>query len=308
MEYKKYSVDYSYEKAIVNIDTISENMIKSGLLKRDEKWTKPIKVKGRNSSENLEISTPKWFYVNPVDKSFMKFCSVDEQVDQNPNSLDIEYFVIYELMNESATKRFDDWTMPPHSLDYKKDVNKIFGDYIINEKGELTEVIYYKSLSIDNYGQKIYSEPIVKYEAEYFYNEIGYTTNRVVTRSWMTNNGEWKGHIESPKVYNSIQSRDLGFRRRKNLISKIIMSVVYFVMVTEKLESIGDAELIAIEFFREMQSPVNMYYEVGIKDSGDDYFPLYRDIRECIHYTWLDNPINEQGVTIRQYLLNSLNV
>ncbi len=305
MEYKKYSVDDSYERAMSNLIIISNNMIKVGLIQKSEMWSKPVRVTGLVSEEGEDyIDTGLWFYENPENKEMLEFTNTFDQREINPNSEELEYFKIYQIMAESAKKSNVNWLLPPHSLDYKKDVARLYSEKKFDEKGELVGVIYYRKYDIVD-GEVVFYDPYVKYEANYFYNEVGYTVKRTVNRYWMTNKGNWLGLKVTDKFYNPIESREASIRRRKNLINNLLLETVYMIFLTEGLENLGEAELVALPFFQGLGDELNFYYEVGNKSKEGEKFPMYISIAESTD-SWLDNPINAEGVTIRQNILHKI--
>lgn len=226
------------------------------------------------------------------------------------------YYKIYNYVTRDVWNRGLDITEPPHGLDYKIQMRKKLNPkYIINDLGMLEECIYYETVSNseDSFGiiQKTYTNPIMKYEADYVYHANGYISQRNVTRTWMMMDGTWSPYTKKDtKDYDLIQARDEGRRRRTNLISKLMMEVAYLLMITEGLSSIDTAESVAIPLMKDLRNGVNDYYEYGnYSDIEGNKFLLYTDLLNA-NYDWLDNFVPNTGntLTIRQFILSRIDV
>jgi hypothetical protein len=315
MEYKKYSICETLEQSITNINIISSNMIEDGSLEAGEMWSEPIPFTGKfDLGEEVKHVTGKYFFPNPESK-YMTGTSCTEQTDDNPNQTRVEYYKIYELMNEDNHAKFRDWTKAPHSLDYKTGLKqKLQAELTFDSLGNITQVIYYLNATPNPIGLT-YTDPILKYNAVYFYNENdGYVTHRTVTRSWMMTDDTWSNDTKvTTKYYTKVQARNVGLRRRRSLIDNLVIEVGFFVMITEGIQSVRDAELIAKPFLDEVSPTLSSYYESGnMRDSTTGSFPLYSVVANSIH-TWLDNTIPTQytgipNLTIRNFILGRIDV
>ena len=176
--------------------------------------------------------TNKWFYINP-DVKYLDNINPYTQTDTNPNSEPLIYYKIYKFINEDNKLIHTDWTITPHSLDYKLGLNiKLQSDLKFDGVGNLIECTYYQKTERDERNNIVYIEPIVKYNAEYFYDSDGYCTHRIIKRDWMLSNGEWSGDVKQlKKDYTRIQSRDIGIRRRKSVISNVIFKCWWFSVI-----------------------------------------------------------------------------
>lgn len=316
MVYKKYSVCDTLEKALTNISIISQNMSRDGDLDIGETWTTPIPVTGLyDLGVEPKHVTGKYYFINP-DKKYMVGSMCEEQTDINPNKNKIEYYKIYDYINDDNKSKFRDWTKAPHSLDYKIGLNiKLQPDYKYDKLGNVVDVIYYLNVTSNEYGQLVYSDPILKYKATYFYNQNdGYVTHRTVERDWILTNGEWSNNKKTTtKYYTKIQSRNIGLRRRRALIDNVIVETGFFVLLTEGLQTVRQAEIIAKPFLDESSASLSSYYESGnMDDSSTGTFPLYDTILNSSH-SFLNNVIPSQytgmeGITIRMYMLNRVDV
>ena len=316
MEYKKYSICDTLEKAIANISIISQNMIQDGELESGESWATPIPLTGYFELGTISKHvTGKYFFINP-DKKYLSGVMCEHQTDENPNKTKIEYFKIYDYMNEDNLSKFRDWTKAPHSLDYKIGLNiKLQPKYTYNALGNVVEVMYYLNAEPNYIGQLTYSDPILKYNAYYYHGENdGYVTHRTVTRSWIMTNDEWSDDEKTTtKYYTKVQARNVGVRRRKSIIDNLIIETGFFVLITEGLTGVREVELLAKPFLDEVSSSLSSYYESGnMRDINTGTFPLYGTIASSAQ-SFLDNVIPIQytgieGITIRMFMLNRIDV
>ena len=311
MEFKNYSICDTIDIAKTNLLIIERNMVRDGVLKEGEYYSDPIPFVGKvdeGGYRELYI-TGKYFYKNPENEKYLFDTIEVEQSDINPNKSDIVYYRIYEYMNSDNRSKFLDWRVPPHNLDYKRGLTvKLVGDYKYDNKGNLSEVIYYKTANRVGLDVYSYEEPLIKYIGEYFYDSDGYTTHRIIKRYWMDSRGEWSGINETtPKLYDRHHSRLVGIRRRKNLINQLVIEVGGLILMTSSLSSVEEAESLAIPFFNSINSELTIYYEGGNKSINGDNFPLYETILNSDE-VWLENIIPNTPLTIRHYILNKINV
>lgn len=304
MEIKKYTICPSFEMVMNNLNTINKLLILD-----DREMIIPQPVTGYISEGGIKTKTNKWFYINPAEK-YIGDSNHFEQTDINPNKTPLVYYNIYKFMNSDNEKVFTDWTIPPHSLDYKLGLNiKLHGDYKFDLNGNLVECIYYEKVERDMNSNITYSNPIIKYTAEYYHDNDGYCTHRIVNRDWMLSNGEWGGVLKTTrKEYTRLQARDISIVRRKSLISKTIVDVGGLVLLTEQsVTTIREAEMFALELIIDVSNEMSAYYEYGTLKYNNEAFPLQKKIMEST-ISWLDNDITGiiQGFdnkTIRDYIL-----
>ena len=125
-----------------------------------------------------------------------------------------------------------DYTVTPKSIDYKKDLNKrLHPKNTFNEYGYLIESEYFENLDITisplGFIEYNFTNPVLKYEANYSNGGDGYTQSRVVTRSWVLADGTYSTDTKtSIKIYDAIISREEAKRRRKNLVNSLLVDIV----------------------------------------------------------------------------------
>jgi len=246
-----------------------------------------------------------------VDKSFRdKVLTQKEQDDYN-------YFKIYDFIAFDVKNRFGylNSKITPKSLDYKKDVTQRFHpEYNFNDNGSLSGVNYYEQLdvvTVSGVTVQNFSNPIIKYTADYFLNSDNYVTHRIINRSWAMADDTWSSDIKTTiKKYDSKTARDEGVRRRKNLINNLLIDTVGLIYMTSSgLTTISQTESDAIIFLRELDSAINIYYESGPKlDAQGNPCLLVQKITAST-YDKLDNLVpNGGGATIRQFIIGRLNL
>lgn len=227
------------------------------------------------------------------------------------NHFKIYHFLSNDVLRKHLINDLIDLKETPKSIDYKKDVNqRLHPEYYFDNNGFLYQVIYYESVQVgtDQFGFPTYafSNPIVKYEAQYTVDSDGYTSDRFVTRSWCMMDETWSDDTKvTYKIYDRVQSRDEAFRRRSNLISQLIIKTIGLLLMTSPdLTSVNEAESDAMPFYRSIESAISLYKDVGAVNEVDGSpFLLKKQIAEHT-YTRLDNEIpGSGGVTIRMFLL-----
>ena len=304
---KKYTICNSLDCVNTNLSKINTLLINDGLDIITQQ-----KVTGFVDEGSELVQTNKWFYKNP-DEKYLEKVNLHKQTDIHPNSEEIIYYKIYKFINDDNKIINTDWTLPPHSLDYKLGLNiKLQSDLKFDSFGNLTECIYYQKTERDERNNIIYLDPIVKYNAEYHYDNDGYCTHRIISRDWILSNNEWSGILkESRKEYTRIQSRDIGIRRRKSVISNVILNVGGLVLYTEPtVTTIKEAEEFALQLIIDTSNEISAYYEYGTKKYNNEPFPLQYKI-SISEIPWLNNELTGivpgfENKTIRDFILYSI--
>lgn len=238
------------------------------------------------------------------------YLTVDEKERYN-------YYKIYNFVSDDALDKISDLKIPPHSLNYKTDLLlRLQPYYVFDDLGFLKSVIYYESLetSLDSNGftQMNFSNPILKYEADYTLHTNGYVDRRTINRRWYLMDGTLSSSSKlSDKIYDGIMARDEGKRRRRNLINKLLVETVgLFIMTSADLSTVIEAETDAIPFMKEISDGISDYYEYGNrKDSQGNPCLLIQLVTDST-YTRLDNlvPDSSPEITIREFIIFKLDV
>jgi hypothetical protein len=246
-----------------------------------------------------------------VDKSLRDEVHTQQEQDNN------DFYVLYCLLNKDAEERLGNYSMAntPKSIDYKKDLKqRLHPKYTFDVHGWLIEAEYFEELTVatDSYGFHIFSydKPVVKYNASYVSEASGYVAHRTVTRKWYLASGTYSNDAKiSFKIYEPLAARTEGRIRRKNLINRLLIDTVgLFIMTSNDLNNVLEAEADAIPFMRDIDGDINAYYEYGTKlDSQGNPCKLIQSVMSHT-YSRLDNWVPGTGdtVSIRDFIISRL--
>ena len=254
-----------------------------------------------------------------VAKHFLVQKDLRDEVLSQQEQDDNNYFKIYNLLSLDVVegRGISNPFLTPKSIDYKQEIDgRLHPKYTFDNFGWLVECEYFQNLEIsqNQFGFTIYdySDPILKYEAEYYMKPDGYVGSRTVTRRWYRLDGTLDSDAKiTQKFYEPMSARDEGKKRRRNIINQLMIETVgLFIMTSEDLSDVPTAESDAIPFLKEISSGLSDYYEYGSKrDSSGTDFLLKQQILAS-DYSRLDNFVPNTGdtLTIRQYLIMKLDV
>ncbi|CAG7581582.1 MAG: hypothetical protein SLAVMIC_00913 [uncultured marine phage] len=250
------------------------------------------------------------FFIIP--KSMRDEVHTDEEQNEN------DHYVLYHHLSDDVVERLGsnfDHSICPKSIDYKKDVDMRFHPkYTFDEHGWLTECEYFENLNVtkDSFSFSVFnfSDPVLKYEADYTTGNDGYVQSRTVTRSWYLASGTYSTDTKTSfKIYEPLTARDEGRRRRKNLINKLLIDTVGLIIITSgDLDNVYDAEADAVPLMKEVADGISEYYEYGTKeDNLGNPCKLITQITGST-FSRLDNWVPGTGdtVSIRMFILGRL--
>jgi len=252
-----------------------------------------------------------------VAKHFLVEKQLRDEVLTQEEQDDNNYFKIYNLLSIDAieTRGISNPFLTPKSIDYKKEIDgRLHAKYVFDSYGWLIECEYFEHLEISQnqlgFTEYDYSNPILKYGAEYFMKPDGYVGSRTVTRRWYRLDGSLDLDSKiTQKFYEPMAARNEGRSRRQNLINNLIVQVVgLIIMTSEDLSNVSDAESDAIPFMKEVANGISDYYEYGTKeDSEGNPCKLVQDVMAS-NYSRLDNfvPGTNDTVTIRMFIISKL--
>lgn len=215
----------------------------------------------------------------------------------NPNTLKVK---IYRYVTDVS-----DYNVfhAPIDLNYNTGLTTtLFAKRLFNQ-GELQRVEWH---STDELNDIILSVDIV-----YQRDSVGFATRRTTTRTWYKENGEEalpKKITEKVYSIDPISQIEEGERRRGNLVKSLQMPIIGFLLSTippkdgeTEIERSSRIILLGRKFLRDNKE----YFTAFIEDSN-------REVSEIIANStdfWMDNIIDEEnGTTIRDYLLNQLDI
>jgi hypothetical protein len=247
-----------------------------------------------------------------VDKGERDEVYTDEEQDE------FNYFKLYDFLSDDAFESLGavNPKTTPKSIDYKKDLQqRLHPELKFDRFGFMTGCTYYENLSVsyDVYGFSVftYDNPILKYDADYTFAANGYVSTRTISRRWYMMDGTLSDDAKVTfKIYSPIVARDESRRRRKNLISDLLIKVVgLFIMTSPDLSDVETAETDAIPFLKDINSAISAYYEYGTRvDAQGNLCQLIQEI--AAHpYSRLNNfvPGTNDTVTVRMFIMEGLN-
>ena len=253
-----------------------------------------------------------------LSKYFLVEKNLRDEVLTDEEQEEYNHYKIYDFLSDDAYESmgFINPKSTPKSIDYKKDLNvRLHPDYKFDKFGFLTGCTYYENLEVsyDAYGFTVftYDNPILDYLASYTFASNGYTSTRSVTRRWYKMDGTLSEDSKDTfKVYPPMVARDEARARRKNLINNLLVNAVgLFIMTSNDLNSVSEAEADALPLLKDINSALSAYYEFGTKlDTEGNPCQLIQEI--AVHpYARLDNyvPGTSNTVTIRMFILSGLN-
>jgi len=252
-----------------------------------------------------------------VAKHFIVEKNLRDEVLTQQEQDDNNYFKIYNLLSKDVieTRGLTNQFLTPKSIDYKREVDgRLHPKYTFDNTGWLIECEYFEKLEITQnqlgFTEYNYSNPILKYNAEYIIKDDGYVGSRTVTRKWYRLDGTLDSDAKiTQKFYEPMMAREEAKRRRQNLISNLIIQTVgIIIMTSEDINNVIEAEDDAIDFMKEVAPGISEYYEYGSKKDTQNNPPKLIQLIINSTYTRLNNfvPGTNNTVTIRDYLISRL--
>lgn len=218
-------------------------------------------------------------------------------------------FQIYEYVPRPLLNR--DKLVPPFDIDYKVGLSRRLVPARVMIKGELQEVTYYAEYDWsepEEYNR--YKVPVLKVTIAYVRDALGFAQYRTTTRQWYYTDGTLCTDPACTKT--TSKGYDLrttiveGKRRRQNVIDGLLLPVLGMMIQTElsnpTSEFSTEAELI-LEGRRLLAT-----WKPAIIDFVDDSNTTFADTVTAATEYYLDNVVNAQGLTIRQYILYNIDV
>ena len=196
---------------------------------------------------------------------------------------------IYKYVKNNVTlKHF-------HDIDYTIELSiKLFAKRTFI-KGELQSVIWYSDIDC--------TDAIINVAIVYVRDALGFAVSRTTTRSWVnmndTLNSDTKITLKNYTI-NSLDQTEEGIRRRSNIIKGLQIPVIGSMLAT--INDLSDIEIIQLgrDFMKENKNSLQCFIDESHKG-------ISTDIENATNF-WLDNVINANGLTIRQYMLNELDI
>lgn len=163
---------------------------------------------------------------------------------------------------------------------------------------------------IDWYADEMETDLVIRVEVVYERDAVGFATRRTTTRTWIKEDGtDASPQKITIKNYTSdmLGQIDEGVRRRGNLVKGIQMPVMGMLLATISAKD-GESEIERqsriILLGRKFLSDNKKYFTAFTEDSNREIVNVIEGSTDF----WMDNVIDGNGTTIRQYLVNELNI
>ena len=162
-------------------------------------------------------------------------------------------------------------------------------------KGEVTRVDYFVDEAL--------TDLILRVEIEYTRDALYLAIYRVVTRSWFKEDGTAHPDTKVTKKIYTINIDDQikeAHRRRQNIIDRLLLVVLGMMIATMPGESMTDILKDGRDFNHDLGVDFSTYISVG----GEEIVTVISGaIISGITGNWIDNVIDGEGTTIRQYMM-----
>ena len=205
---------------------------------------------------------------------------------------------ILSIVRDPST--YDDNDTAFQDIDYIRGLPIRLAPEIEKDRGVIVRKTYYSQATINPLtGFELFNDPIVEELYDYTRDPDGFALYRSCAITWFNEDGTKNPAAKVRlKTYSPVERVKESARRRTNVIDDLKIALIGMIAQTEEL-SVQDAISLAQSLFVTQQLNINTYVE-----AGTDFLRDY--VTTSVEYPWMDNPINEQGVTIRMYILSQL--
>lgn len=220
----------------------------------------------------------------------------------------VEEYKIYDYLPKDS-RRKNKSTVLPIDIDYKTGLTAKLHPVYTYVKGELQNVEYYgvydESEPVES---DRFKEPVVSVDITYERDSLGFAKKRTTNRSWYQKNGSINKNKKktTKKYYDNNMTIVEGKRRRGNIVNNMTLPIMGMLIQTELIKpdtTFTTQESLIIEGRRWLAS-----HKPAFIDFVDDSNPTISTEIANDTTSWLDNVIDGEGTTIRDYMLNELNV
>jgi len=224
------------------------------------------------------------------------------------NSLTVDYSLenlycrVYSYMDTEQSESFSDWTRPPFSVDYIRQLNERLHALVTNvHKGEVREITYFAEAELNEYGQPIGSVPVVRETFVYTRDTAKMAISRTMEIMWYRNDGSIAPQKKTRSKFYTLEQRiQEGQVLRRNIIDFMQPTVLGMIMQTEQVPY-NDAVTLGAELSNKHANAISSWI---LSARNNPLIPILQAETEI---PWLDNVINQHGTTIRDYMLDQLN-
>lgn len=308
------------------------NIIKKGVPSFEEigKYTRDQKYFIINKSSFNEVKQFKYALdrIIKVNFSGQDFYSWIEQYSEVP-------FKLYSLLHNDRITRssLDKKYEAPFDIDFKTQLSKkLHKKSYPKDKGKPTTIEYFESkdLVVDSNGDPIlnsmgqpqyeYSNIIARIDFNFLYDDFGFILKKEAILKWYREDdslsNEYKdiGRVFDPESDHELRVKESKIRR-ESIINSLRLPVLSF--LKEIYPSKTSLELLTMgrNFLNKFNNETRDYIEQGLTvsdTSSPDYgktvlWVSVRDHSDIEDDEWLDTDVGG-GVTVRQYILDEINI
>jgi len=199
-----------------------------------------------------------------------------------------------------------DLEVPPLDIDYRTDLSQRLQPERTFFQGELTDVRYHASATLEVDGSVTYDDLVVHEEYTYFRDAMQFAVRRELVITYYREDGSAHPTTKvMSKIYSATERISEGRRRRGNIIDELENEVAGMLIVTELANQGGDIEAtlgLGRALLRHYKDDIDLY----ISASLPDLVTLIRD--DAIH-PWLDNVVaTNPSRTIRDEILVKIDI
>ena len=248
--------------------------------------------------DNLYCHNDIYYYAS-LDETDRFFTGMAELTVQSE-----DWHQVHEKWNHFKLYRFI-W-IPPHKLDdIPFDVNYITGltrrlyPIVSYTRGRITRIDYMLEGWLNALGEKEGNDLAVREDFEYTLNAGGFAVERTQTIRWYLEDGTEGGSKTRHKFYDNKDSREEGRRRRRNVIDILSMDVVGILAATHTSGDIPSAVAIGIAYMGALEAETIDFIETSSNALRDA-------ITGDADTSWLNNVIDVNGTTVRDYIVVAL--
>ncbi len=187
---------------------------------------------------------------------------------------------------------------PPVEHNYISGLNTKFYPKRLMTKGEVNCVEYYSDEAL--------TDKILCVDIVYNRDALYLATDRTVTRTWIKEDGLEHAITKVTKKNYTINIDDQikeAHRRRQNIIDRLLLVVLGMMIATMPGEDMTDVLTDGRSFNHDLQGEFDTYVAVG----GEEIVTVVSGTTVSgITGNWIDNVIDGEGTTIRQYMMAEL--
>lgn len=202
---------------------------------------------------------------------------------------------IPKVLRYAPTGTVDDY----HEIDYIRGLTRRLAPSRVFKDGTLIQVDFHADSTLDEQGQEVFGELILRETYDYTRNAEGFAIARSLNIEWVAEDGQFLAENKTRlKYYNFLESIRETDRRRSNVLDGLKTELVgLFVAVLR--QDIPTAVGTGQTFFERHLSAIAAYRDIGTVTT------LIDSINADAETTWLDTDIGT-GATFREYVTGRL--